>query len=154
KLREIGVNYLAPLGLVSQLLPEMRGASRSIVAVSTLTVHVPFPGNASYAASKTALFTLLRSLRLELENDPVHIGAVLPGYTDTEMSRDVSSPIPAMPPARVARAVRDCIENERDCVVPGITNTVAARLFQSLPEVFDPLLGAFGRHLMAGGSSR
>lgn len=149
KLSELNVNYLAPLAMLQTLLPNMRGQQRSVVAVSSLTVHVPFPGNASYAASKAALFCLLRSLRLELKNDPLHIGAVLPGYTDTEMSKAVRTPLVAMSPARVAEAVRTCIEERRDCVVPGIANRVAARVFRSVPEISDPLAAVFGDFLIS-----
>ena len=150
KLLELGVNYLAPLAMLQSLVPAMRGRPRSIVAVSSLTVHVPFPGNASYVASKAALFSLLRSLRVELAGDPLHLGVVLPGPTDTRMSQHMRTPLPAMSPERVARAVRRCAEESLDLVIPGLSNRLAARFFQSLPEVSDPLVATFSKLLLGG----
>ncbi len=138
--REVGVNYLAPVALMKRLLPFMYDRRSSIVVVSSLTVHVPFPGNGTYSASKAALHNLLRTLRIELRDSQVHVGAVMPGYTDTAMAEAVSPPFGAMQPSRVARAVRRCIDERRTVVVPGVLNWLAARLFRNAPEVADRLM--------------
>lgn len=146
---ELGVNYVAPLSLIRTLLPHMRGQPRSIVAVSSLTVHVPFPGNATYAASKAAMSCFMRSLRIELRNDSLHVGVVLPGYTDTAMSDSVETPLNAMAPSKVAEAVELCIRERRDCVIPGIANRIAARVCRSLPELSDPLFARLGEFMVS-----
>lgn len=150
---ELGVNYIAPLALIRTLLPRMRDHPRSIVAVSSLTAHVPFPGNATYAASKAAMSCFMRSLRIELMRDPLHVGVVLPGYTDTVMSDAVEMPLNAMAPSKVAQAVELCIRERRDCVIPGIANRIAARVCRSLPELSDPVVARLGE-FMASRSNR
>ena len=114
-----------------------RGA---VAVVGSLTSAVPFPGNASYAASKAALQALVRSLRLELTSTNVHLGLVLPGFTATSMTAGMSSLLPAMPADDVARAVERCLKERRPLVVPGLLNKVGLRLFSAAPALTDALL--------------
>ena len=76
---EFKLNYFAPSLLIELLLPQMiKQQDAHIVAVGSLTGLIPFPGNANYAASKAALYTLFRNLRIELADHPIHVGMVLP----------------------------------------------------------------------------
>ncbi len=139
--QEMGVNYLAPVGLLRTLLPEMRDKPEaSVIAVGSLTSLVPFPGNTTYAASKAALFSMMRSLYLEHDDDPVHIGVVLPGYTKTSMTEGYRSNLPGMTPEQVADEVARGIEERRWLVIPGMGNRLAASLFGAFPELGQQLL--------------
>ena len=148
-LQEIGVNILAPMGLLRALVPELRDRPDAfVVAIGSLTALVPFPGNATYAASKAAMLSLIRSARAELKRDAVHVGVVLPGYTDTAMTEGLHSALPSMTPEQVARAVRRCIEQRRPFVIPGAANRVIASLFGAFPELGQLILEMVGDRLV------
>lgn len=139
--REMAVNYHAPADLLSFVLPDMKArGSGKVVVVGSLTAFVPFPGNASYTASKAALQALIRSVRIETRESGVHLGMVLPGLTETDLTRDKQTLLPSMSAATVGRAVARCYDEERALVVPGRLNQVAARLFSAFPETSDRLL--------------
>ncbi|MEC8425198.1 MAG: SDR family oxidoreductase, partial [Myxococcota bacterium] len=103
---ELRLNYLSPLAILRRALPRMvaRPEGGHVVCVGSLASLMPFPGEASYAASKAALLSLIRSLRVELRDHPVDLTVVLPGYTATEMSADHQTMLPAMSSAQVGSA--------------------------------------------------
>ena len=139
--RELAVNYLAPTLFLRRLVTPMvrRGVGR-VAVVASLTGVIPFPGNANYAATKAALIALIRSLRLELADSPVHLGVVLPGFVRTSMTSELSSILPAKSPEQIARAIERCLEHRRRLVIPGLLNNAAMRLFAALPELADRLV--------------
>lgn len=138
---EMRVNFATPAQFMRRVLRPMIARDRgSVVVVGSLTSVVPFPGNASYAASKAALQALVRSLRLELAATSVHLGLVLPGFTASSMTADMSSLLPAMSADDVARAVERCLKERRSFVVPGLINKVGLRLFSAAPALTDAVL--------------
>ena len=138
---EFQVNFFAPTMFLRRIVRGMVERDRgSVAVVGSLTSMVPFPGNASYSASKGALQSLIRSLRLELSETGVHVGLVLPGFTRTSLTSRLSSMLPTMEPEEVARAVERCLLERRRIVVPGLVNNLAYRFFAALPEISDALV--------------
>ncbi len=138
---ELRVNFEAPAVFLRHVVRQMIERNRgSVAVVGSLTSVVPFPGNASYAASKAALQALVRSLRLELASTNVHLGLVLPGFTATPMTEGMTSALPAMSADQVARAVERCLTARRPFVVPGLINKVGLRLFSAAPALTDAVL--------------
>jgi short-subunit dehydrogenase len=138
---ELAVNYVAPAEILMRLCPRMasQGGGR-VVVVGSLASLVPFPGNATYAASKAALITLIRSLRLEHDQDGIQFGIVLPGLTDTDMTSHTRSLLPRMSPDAVATAILRCYEEGTTLEVPGVLNGLAARVFGAFPDAAGGLL--------------
>jgi NAD(P)-dependent dehydrogenase (short-subunit alcohol dehydrogenase family) len=67
-----------------QLIEQAEGGS--LVAVSsTAAIHGP-ARQSPYAASKTALLGLVRSLAVELARHRIRVNALLPGWTETELT--------------------------------------------------------------------
>jgi short-subunit dehydrogenase len=148
---ELGVNYLAPLALTLGLLPDMlRRGEGSIVGVGSVTSLMPFPGNATYAASKAALFTLLRTVAIEVRDRGVQVGMVLPGLTRTALTHGKSTLLPALGPQQVAEAVREVIEEGKPMVVPGLDNKLMAMLFRLFPMTLDRSVSLTARWLVPG----
>ncbi|MEC7986124.1 MAG: SDR family NAD(P)-dependent oxidoreductase [Myxococcota bacterium] len=139
---ELRLNYLSPLVILRQCLPHMVSQTNGghVVCVGSLASLMPFPGEASYAASKAALLSLLRSLRVELRNQPVKLTTVLPGYTATEMTENHRSLLPAMSSERVGVAIAKAVDDRPYIVIPGLSNRLAARLFRTFPGISDRLL--------------
>lgn len=147
--QEMCLNYEAPLELIRALLPLMLDRSDTfLVAISSLTSLIPFPGHTSYSASKGALTALMRSLAAEYAEHPVHIGVLLPGYTDTVMTKDLESVIPAMSPEEVARALRESIEKREPIQIPGMSNKLANLTFQLFPTLSYQALSQLGDYLI------
>lgn len=149
--RELTLNYLAPVALIQAFLPKMieRGSGR-IIAVGSLTSMVPFPGNATYAASKAALLSLMRTLAIELRPHGIRVSTVLPGLTRTKLSEDLKSALPSLSPEQVASAVADVLKSGTSVVVPGLENKMAAALFRTLPRSLDKALGLLGTRIVPG----
>lgn len=142
---ELRLNYLAPLAILRQCLPRMQAEGAGhVICVGSLASLMPFPGEATYTASKAALASLVRTLRIELKSSDIDFTMVLPGLTDTDMTADHQSLLPAMSPERVARAIVEAIDDRPAMVIPGLTNRIAARLFRTFPGLSDRLLELTG----------
>ena len=62
-----------------------RGDGGSLVAVSSTSALFGAPRKEHYAASKTGLVALMRSLAVELARYRIRCNALLPGWTDTDL---------------------------------------------------------------------
>jgi NAD(P)-dependent dehydrogenase (short-subunit alcohol dehydrogenase family) len=79
----------------------------------------PFPGLSAYAASKSALESLTRSIQIEGRAHGIRAFTVAPGAVETEMLRQVVSkedlsPQRAHDPMDVARVIGECVSGRRD----------------------------------------
>lgn len=63
-----------------------RGEGGSLVAVSSTSSVHGAPRNSAYAVSKTGLLALVRSLAVELARFQIRVNALVPGWTETEMT--------------------------------------------------------------------
>lgn len=63
-----------------------RGEGGSLVAVSSASSVHGAPRKSAYAVSKTGLLALVRSLAVELAPHDIRVNAVVPGWTETEMT--------------------------------------------------------------------
>lgn len=63
-----------------------RGEGGSLVAVSSTSAIHGAPNGTNYAASKTALLGLVRALAVGLARYKVRVNALLPGWTDTDLT--------------------------------------------------------------------
>jgi acetoacetyl-CoA reductase len=100
-----------------------RGFGR-IVNISSIIGETGSIGQANYAASKSGLVGLTKSLALETVRKGIIVNCVAPGFIDTEMvaavpkealDRDIRQHChpPAGPPAEVAHAVRFLLQGRR-----------------------------------------
>ncbi|HYM15248.1 MAG TPA: SDR family oxidoreductase [Dehalococcoidia bacterium] len=88
--RMVGVNVWAPIRLAQLVTPHMRAAkSGAIVNLSSLAGRMGMPYYATYCASKFAMRGFSEALRRELAPDGVHVMAVFPGGTATDMTESV-----------------------------------------------------------------
>lgn len=142
---ELRLNYLSPLTIMRRCLPHMAAQPHGghVICVGSLAALMPFPGEASYAASKAALLSLIRTLRVELRDSPVTFTVVLPGYTATEMTANHRSMMPAMSSEQVGAAIAEAVAERPPIVIPGLSNRLAARAFRTFPGTSDWLLSTF-----------
>jgi NADP-dependent 3-hydroxy acid dehydrogenase YdfG len=82
------VNVLGVVRLTKALLPKLRaGGAGHIVVLGSIAGFEVYPGGAGYTAAKHAVNALCRTLRLELNGEPIRITEIAPGMVETEFSQ-------------------------------------------------------------------
>ncbi len=77
----IEVNFFGPVNMTRACLPALRACGAgSVVMVASQSARKIRPNEAGYAASKSALITVTRSLATELAVDHIRVNAVVPGW--------------------------------------------------------------------------
>ncbi len=75
------VNFYGAVNMTRACLPTMKaGGGGSVVMVASQSARKIRPDEAGYAASKSALITLTRSLATEVAADHIRVNAVVPGW--------------------------------------------------------------------------
>ena len=112
-------NVIAPLDLTRKLQPSLaQGSPGRVVSISSFATHDPFPGFRAYAASKSALESLVRSLPGETNGQVIGFNIALAAvetpalraFADTSMV----PPEAALDPDAVAAAVERLLSGEFD----------------------------------------
>lgn len=102
--RILAVNVVAPLALTRSLLPALRTAAGTVLAISSDAAVEAYEGWGGYGASKAALDRLAAVLAVEEPGLRVH--AVDPGDMDTDMHRAADPDATGLPsPEAVAPAL-------------------------------------------------
>jgi NAD(P)-dependent dehydrogenase (short-subunit alcohol dehydrogenase family) len=79
------VNTVAPFFLVQGLLQQLKVSRGHVINISSIHAKLTKPNFACYAASKSALEALTRSLALELSPKGISVNAVAPAAISTRM---------------------------------------------------------------------
>ena len=80
------INYWSPMALINEVVPDMKDRRvGAIVNVTSGAGDVSWPGFGGYAATKSALSSATRSLRMELSGTGIHVLEVVAGPVDTEV---------------------------------------------------------------------
>ncbi len=79
------VNVIGTVRVVKALIPVLRkNGSGHIVIISSTAGHVAYENGGSYVAAKHAETSLARTLRLELNGEPIRVTEIAPGMVKTE----------------------------------------------------------------------
>ncbi|NMN95903.1 SDR family NAD(P)-dependent oxidoreductase [Antrihabitans stalactiti] len=87
--RTLAVNLHGAFHTMRAAARELRTQRRggSLVVTSSLGALDGMPRNVSYAASKGAVISMVRSLAVELARDAIRVNALVPGWIDTAMTQ-------------------------------------------------------------------
>ena len=147
--QEFDLNYFSPALIIETLLPHLLNQKNPhIISIGSLTGFIPFPGNSNYASSKAALYGLMRNLMIELKDESIHLGTVIPGLVMTQLSEGMGGLIPALTPEEVAEATYDCYQSDSFFIVPGITNQLTYLFDRFFPQFFSDLVKILGPSLI------
>lgn len=105
--RMVSVNINGVIHVVHAALPGMieRKAGR-LVGVASLAGMVHTPTRAAYSSTKAFVIRYMDCVRLDLLGTGVSVTVVNPGYVESSMTVDVTSPLPFMWPAdRAAKVI-------------------------------------------------
>ena len=81
-------NVLGVVRVTQALLPGMRRRGNGhILIIGSIAGFEVYPGGAGYTAAKHAVNALGRTLRLELNGEPIRVTEVSPGMVETDFSR-------------------------------------------------------------------
>ncbi|MFA1540795.1 SDR family oxidoreductase [Actinomadura monticuli] len=103
---------------LGRMLPRGRG---HIVNVASVAGVMFTPGLALYNATKAAVLAFTEATRLEVRDRGVHVGAVLPTFTNTELVAGTASP-----------------KGQRNCEPEDIAAAVVALIARPRPQVVVP----------------
>lgn len=122
--RTIRTNLTGLFLVTKEVLPAMldRGSGH-FVNILSVAARTAFAQNGAYNASKYGALGFTEALRAEVRRHGVRVTAVLPGATDTpfwDRLGDRWDRARMMPPAAVARAVREAAETPADALVEEI----------------------------------
>lgn len=156
--RIIAVNLHAVIHGGKDAIRRMRTrGSGHVVNVASVAAKIPFPGGATYAATKFGVLGFSEAIRAELRGSGIDVSCVLPGFVRTELAAGLPE-VPGFPPitaADVAESIVDTVRRPRfEVYVPrriGPTlrlGTIAGRRvsewLQRLLRAETPMLAAVG----------
>jgi len=109
---EILTNYLSVIRLNEKLLPLLKKQNNAaIVNVSSIVAFAPGAKLATYAATKAALHSYTRALRLALGDTSVKVFELMPPLVDTEFSAEIGGKN-GIPASQVADEFFTAFEND------------------------------------------
>lgn len=148
-LNELYINYVSPLIFLKNYLPEMvKRKEGKIVTISSIAGTLPFPGNATYAASKAALISISVTMNIELKKHNIYVGSVLPGLTRTEMTKEFDSNLlPFSEPLDIALAVEEAFRTEKAIIIPGLVNNFITSIYKLFPEPLNSVAAILSNFL-------
>jgi short-subunit dehydrogenase len=118
--KSMAVNFYGGLYIILSVLPHMRKQHYGhIVLVSTMDTKLGLPGDAPYAATKSALTVFVDVLRQELHGTGVFTTIVMPGRVDTPFIEDLKLPKTSsiISPLTVAREIIKAIKKRKPIVI-------------------------------------
>lgn len=136
----VRVNVMAVTELTYRALPSMlQRRSGAIINVSSLTGFQPVAYMATYAASKAYSLHLSESLWAEAREHGVHVMAVCPGTTRTELFAIAGVPDwlqkrRSQTPEQVVKSALRALRKQRPVSIPGFRNWVITLFGRFLPR--------------------
>lgn len=140
------VNVIGPMLGMLAVLPRFRQQqSGHIVTICSMTAFLPFPGIASYAASKHALRAIHFGVAMEERHEPINFTIVHPSSTETPMLEEeartgvaLAFAVPSWKPDDVAEIVLAAIKNRKQEVcIPASRGRLVKSIGGSPRKLFE-----------------
>jgi len=135
---QIRLNVTAVVRLTHAALPGMlRRGHGGVLNVSSVAGFVPSPGAATYGATKAFVTAFSESLSAEVKDRGVHVTALCPGFTRTELGGQAGSGAASLAwldADKVARAGLDAVAAGRVLSVPGAQYKSVVSLTRIMPR--------------------
>jgi short-subunit dehydrogenase len=151
---ELAVNLLAVIECTQAVLPAMlQQKIGHIINVASIEGLIATPGSSVYCASKFGVFGFSDALRRQLRGTGVHVSAVCPGYTPSEITPRLKAIVdgsPAavhhpglMPTTYVADQIARLVKHPRRILVLPRSWSVLVTVAFLFPGLADRLVGSF-----------
>jgi uncharacterized oxidoreductase len=126
--REIDINLKGPIWMVERFLPHLKSMpSAAIVNISSGLAFVPLPIAPIYCATKAAVNSFSRSLRVQLKNTNVKVFELAPPATETALFDPKGPELEGVKLMKVDDLVRQFLkgfEQDRFEIRPGQANSL------------------------------
>lgn len=94
--RVLNVHLVGSFALTKVIVPHMRAnKSGSILFISSMTGFIGLPYVTAYAAAKSGVLGMVRTLSSEISPDGVRVNAIVPGFIETPMFHQATDGDPA-----------------------------------------------------------
>ncbi len=143
---EIKVNILGTITVtlaIARLMAAQRsGTEKVIVNVSSLMGKVGAPTMATYAATKSAILSLTKSLRPELLKYGIKMVSLVPSLTDTDMTKDLQlfSWVSSLTPQQVADSLIKGLQRNSSEILVGWQSHIAIFIQRISPSILERVL--------------
>jgi uncharacterized protein len=162
ELREIDVNVGALVRMTHAAVASMtRHGSGTVLNISSIMALAPFPGSATYAASKAFVSSFSEALHEELRGTGVSVTVALPGIVETEfMERADAHHLDGVPgfvslkPEFVAQATLRAARKGKAVSIPGFGYRIVAALVGATPRAALRRFNAVGARSRFGALRR
>lgn len=109
------VHVMGALMLTRELLAPMRARrSGSVIFISSMSAHIGLTKVSAYAAAKSGVLGVMRTLASEAGGDGVRINAISPGFIDTPMFRQATDNDPERRRKILSRTPAGCFGKPED----------------------------------------
>lgn len=134
--RQVEVNLHGVIRGVQLVAPTMRERGHGqIVTIASGASKLAPAGEATYAATKHAVYGYLNAVRTELHGSGVQLSVIMPGVVETELAVGTATgPVRRLSPTDVATAVLDIVRRPRFEVALPRRLGLVARLVAVLPD--------------------
>ncbi|TAF04620.1 MAG: SDR family NAD(P)-dependent oxidoreductase [Nostocales cyanobacterium] len=140
---ELSVNLLGTYTLTNLIARRMASQKQgTIVNVSSLMGKVAAPTMATYSATKFAILGFTQALRRELAEHNIHVVALLPTLTDTDMVRGLKlfRGVTPMTPEQVAKALITGLQKDKTEILVGWQSHLAVWCQNLAPWLLEIIL--------------
>ncbi len=108
------VNYFGTLKCIQAIMPKMKKKGGRLAIVASLAGYRGLPNASAYGPSKAALIQLAESLNAELQNTPLKIQLINPGFVKSTLTEKNNFEMPFIMEAEdAAKKIRDGLESDK-----------------------------------------
>jgi len=108
------VNYFGTINCIQAVLPGLKTHGGQLAVVASLAGYIGLPNASGYGPSKAALLSLCESLRTELQDSPVTVQVINPGFVKSELTAKNEFDMPyLMEVEDAAREIRHGLETDK-----------------------------------------
>ena len=148
----VNVNFLGAVYITKYALPHLLQTKGSVIGISSVVGYCNMPNYSPYAASKSAVQSFYKVLRMETHKR-LHVMVVCPGITNTNlMKRAMDSigglgKVKMMQPEEVSEAIYHAYRRKRQQLILTWKGRLLVWLNRMLPSLTERMIKAFFAHI-------
>ena len=128
---EIDTNFTAPVMIAEKFIPHLINHERAaIINITSYFAISPKPSAPIYSATKAAMRSFTKSLRMQLKDTNIRVFDVAPPIVDTPLTAKSNPNVKKMKPEELIEIVWEELKNDKYDIYPGLS-----KLFYILSRV-------------------
>lgn len=137
----ISVNFVGTVNVAHATIPYLKTSHGSLILIASSSSFYGSPDFATYSATKAAIIRFAEAIRLELEENNVHVGVISPHFVQTPMLEESKKSAMydgvsfATSAEDIALHIDKMLRLRRDVSVPKLMNKLNYFLARHFPEL-------------------